>query len=145
MNRRIRPAAALSAVLLLLTMLLSAAGCGTKQASKKSDPPADGDYQVAVTLSGGTGRASVASPTALQIVGGKMTATLTWSSANYDYMLVDGERYEPEIIDGHSVFQIPVAALDRDLEVVADTVAMSTPHEITYTLRFDSVTLEAAK
>jgi len=138
MKRRICLTAAALAVLLLL----AAGGCGAKTASE--DPPADGSYQIAVALAGGTGKASVASPTALDIEQGRMTATLVWSSPNYDYMLVDGARYEAEIIDGHSVFMIPVAALDRDLEVVADTVAMSLPHEITYTLRFDSATLEAA-
>jgi len=31
---------------------------------------------------------------------------------------------------------IPVSALDTPLAVTADTVAMSTPHEIEYTLTF---------
>ena len=42
-------------------------------------------------------------------------------------------------------FEIPVAALDTALAVTADTVAMSTPHEIDYTLTFDSATLAAAE
>ena len=108
-----------------------------------SSVPADGSYRIAVTLTGGTGRASVASPALLEVREGRMTATLVWSSANYDYMLVDGERYDTEIVDGHSTFVIPVAALDTELPVVGDTVAMSTPHEISYTLNFDSSTLEA--
>ena len=37
------------------------------------------------------------------------------------------------------------AALDAALAVTADTVAMSTPHEIDYTLTFDSATLAAAE
>ena len=36
-------------------------------------------------------------------------------------------------------------ALDTALAVTADTVAMSTPHEIDYTLTFDSATLAAAE
>ena len=36
-----------------------------------------------------------------------------------------------------------MAALDTELAVTADTVAMSTPHEIDYTLTFDSATLAA--
>lgn len=60
-------------------------------------------------------------------------------------MLVDGEKYLPVNTDGNSTFEIPVAALDTALAVTADTVAMSTPHEIDYTLTFDSATLAAAR
>ena len=63
-----------------------------------------------------------------------------WSSPYYDYMIVDGERYEPEIIDEHSVFIIPISALDEKITVTADTTAMSMPYEREYTLFFDSST-----
>ena len=104
--------------------------------------PADGTYTCEVTLEGGSGRATVESPTALTVADGKMTATIVWSSPNYDYMLVDGEKYLPTNTDGNSTFEIPVAALDTALDVTADTVAMSTPHEIEYTLTFDSARLK---
>ena len=107
--------------------------------------PADGSYTCAVTLEGGSGRATVESPAALTVADGIMTATIVWSSPNYDYMLVDGEKYLPVNTDGNSTFEIPVAALDTALAVTADTVAMSTPHEIDYTLTFDSATLAAAE
>lgn len=51
-------------------------------------------------------------------------------------MVVDGEKYLPVNTEGNSVFQIPVEAFDQDIVVIADTVAMSTPHEIEYTLNF---------
>lgn len=105
---------------------------------------ADGAYFVEVTLSGGSGRASVQSPAALTVADGAATARIVWSSANYDYMLVDGARYDAAIEDGHSVFEIPVAAFDRPLAVVADTTAMSQPHEIGYTLSFDSARIAAS-
>ena len=60
-------------------------------------------------------------------------------------MLVDGEKYLAEIVDGHSVFEIPVTCFDRNLAVTADTTAMSQPHEIDYTLHFDSASLAPAK
>lgn len=107
--------------------------------------PTDGSYTCAVTLEGGSGRATVESPAALTVADGIMTATIVWSSPNYDYMLVDGEKYLPVNTDGNSTFEIPVAALDTALAVTADTVAMSTPHEIDYTLTFDSATLAAAE
>ena len=97
---------------------------------------ADGAYTCDVTLEGGSGRATVESPAALTVADGRMTATIVWSSPNYDYMLVDGEKYLPTNTEGNSTFEIPVAALDTPLDVVGDTVAMSTPHEIEYTLTF---------
>ncbi len=98
----------------------------------------DGTYQMEVELLGGSGRASVTSPAEVEIKNGKAVATLEWSSPNYDYMVVDGEKYLPVNTEGNSVFQIPVEAFDQDIAVIADTVAMSTPHEIEYTLNFHS-------
>ena len=105
--------------------------------------PADGTYTCEVTLEGGSGRATVESPAALTVADGKMTAAIVWSSPNYDYMIVDGEKYLPTNTEGNSTFEIPVSALDTALDVTADTVAMSTPHEIEYTLTFDSASLKA--
>ena len=110
-----------------------------------AEAPADGTYTCDVTLEGGSGRATVESPAALTVADGKMTATIVWSSPNYDYMLVDGEKYLPTNTEGNSTFEIPVAALDAPLDVVGDTVAMSTPHEIEYTLTFASASLIEAK
>ncbi len=103
---------------------------------------ADGSYLCEASLGGGSGKASIQSPAALMVKDGAVTATIIWSSANYDYMLVDGVRYDAEISDGHSWFTVPVAAFDRPLAVIADTTAMSRPYEIEYTLFFDSATLE---
>ena len=60
-------------------------------------------------------------------------------------MIVDGVKYEPVSNEGGSSFEIPVTALDVKIAVVADTVAMSTPHEIEYTILLDSSTLEELK
>ena len=105
---------------------------------------ADGDYTVSVTLGGGSGRASVQSPCRLWIREGKAEAEIVWGSANYDYMKVDGGQIPAEIRDGRSVCVIPVAAFDRALAVIADTTAMSRPHEIEYTLRFDAASIAPA-
>lgn len=108
------------------------------QAAAAVETPADGSYTCEVTLEGGSGRATVDSPAALTVADGKMTATIVWSSPNYDYMIVDGEKYLPTNTEGNSTFEIPVSALGVPLSVVADTVAMSTPHEIEYTLTFSA-------
>ena len=106
------------------------------QAAEAVETPADGSYTCEVTLEGGSGRATVDSPAALTVADGKMT--IVWSSPNYDYMIVDGEKYLPTNTEGNSTFEIPVSALGTPLSVVADTVAMSTPHEIEYTLTFSA-------
>ena len=108
------------------------------QAAEAVETPADGSYTCEVTLEGGSGRATVDSPAVLTVADGKMTATIVWSSPNYDYMIVDGEKYLPTNTEGNSTFEIPVSALGTPLSVVADTVAMSTPHEIEYTLTFSA-------
>lgn len=102
----------------------------------------DGTYEFDVTLTGGTGRATVESPAKVEIKDKEATATIIWSSPNYDYMIVDGEKYEPVNRDGNSTFEIPVTVFDTEMEVTADTVAMSTPHEIDYTLNFDSSSMK---
>ena len=103
---------------------------------------ADGEHTVEVALEGGTGKASVDSPAVIRKSGDEIIAVITWSSPYYDYMIVDGQKYEPVNTEGNSVFEIPVASLDSPLEVVADTTAMSEPHEIEYTLKFDTSSIK---
>lgn len=97
----------------------------------------DGEYSIQVDLEGGSGKASVSSPTLMLVKNGRMYAELQWSSSNYDYMIVDGEKFQNESEEGrNSVFTIPVTVLDDKMEVIADTLAMGAPHEIDYTLTF---------
>lgn len=102
---------------------------------------ADGEYTVEAVLSGGTGRAKLLNPTALTVSEGKITATIVWSSSNYDYMIVNGDQYLPITTDGGSTFQIPVESLGVEIPVTADTVAMGTPHEIEYTILLQADTV----
>lgn len=105
----------------------------------------DGSYTIELTMEGGSGRASIQSPTQITVADGAATAILEWSSPNYDYMLVNGEKYLPVNTEGNSVFEVPVEALDVPLTMIGDTVAMSTPHEVEYTVTFHSETLESAE
>ena len=99
----------------------------------------DGEYSIQVDLEGGSGKASVTSPTLVTVQEGSVTAHIQWSSSNYDYMIVDGEKYLPVNEEGgNSEFEIPVLAMDEAMPVIADTTAMGTPHEINYTLTFYS-------
>lgn len=102
----------------------------------------DGTYSVEITFEGGTGKAQILSPVTVTITDQKATATVAWSSPNYDYMLVDGEKYLPTNTEGNSVFEIPVSGFDQPLDIVGDTVAMSKPHEVEYTITFHSDTMK---
>ena len=108
--------------------------CGKKELT-------DGKHTIEVTLSGGSGRASIESPTTLVINGETLTATIVWSSPYYEYMLIDGVQYDPIQTEGNSTFEIPIV-LDEDMAVSASTIAMSEPHLVEYTLHFDSSTVK---
>ena len=127
-------------VVLVILLLVLCPGC---RKEKEPEALADGTYHIEVTLTGGTGRATIASPLELTVQDGQMSAKIVWSSPNYDYMKVNDMRYDAVVVDGHSVFTVPVASLEEPLPVVADTVAMSVPHEIEYTITFDAATLAA--
>lgn len=103
----------------------------------------DGVYSVEVTMTGGTGRAHITSPLQLTVSGESMTARVEWSSPNYDLMIVDGKEFLPVNESGNSVFEIPVYTLDEPLDVQAETVAMSEPHMVDYTITFDKSSLPA--
>lgn len=99
----------------------------------------DGEYSIEVNMTGGSGRASVSSPTLLTVRGGHAYARLLWSSAYYDYMIVDGAWFYNLTTDGgNSTFEIPVTVMDDPIAITADTTAMGDPLEIEYTLTFYS-------
>ena len=99
----------------------------------------DGEYSIEVNMTGGSGRASVSSPTLMIVRGGRAYARLLWSSAYYDYMIIDTERFFNLTTDGgNSTFEIPITVMDDPMQVVADTTAMGDPLEIEYTLTFYS-------
>ena len=130
----------LAALCLVLCLL---AGCGAPAAQEQNT---DGVFQLPVTLEGGSGKASLESPALLTVENGLCTAEIRWSSPNYDYMIVNGEKFLPVNTEGNSCFVIPVLAFDRPYAVVADTTAMSQPYEIDYSVCFyaDSIAEAAA-
>ena len=113
-------------------------GCVCQAAGMEIDKE-DGEYSIQVDLEGGSGKATVTSPTILTVKDGQAYAQIQWSSSNYDYMIVDGEKYLPTNEEGmNSVYEIPILSMDEGMPVIADTVAMGAPHEIEYTLTFYS-------
>lgn len=102
----------------------------------------DGVYSVEVLLTGGSGRADILSPATLTVKNKKAMAKIEWSSSNYDYMKVDEQIYYPINVSGNSLFELPVIAFDWKIPVIADTTAMSEPHEVEYALLFKSETIK---
>lgn len=96
----------------------------------------DGTYSMGITFAGGSGKAEILSLVSVTVAGGKAMATVQWNSPNYDYMIVNGEKYLPVNTEGDSIFEIPVLIFDEPMDIIGDTVAMSKPHEIEYTLTF---------
>ena len=120
-------------IVCLLFVICFLTACHAPQSEKL----ADGTYQADVTLTGGSGRATVDSPAALTVEDGEIYATIVWSSPYYDYMIVADETYYNEAkVEENSTFTIPLEKLPCEISVIADTTAMSVPHEIEYTLSF---------
>lgn len=111
------------------------------------EPLQDGSYAVEVSMEGGSGKASVETPALMEVREGRCYARIVWSSSNYDYMIVDGKKYENQAGENeNSTFMIPIPGFDEDIELTADTLAMGEPHEITYIFRFyaDSIADESS-
>ncbi len=103
----------------------------------------EGSYLVDALLEGGSGKASIESPAVLTYDGETCMLQVVFSSPHYDYMLVDDVRYDRVNTEGNSMFLIPVDGFDYRMSVVADTTAMSKPHEISYTILLDSKSIKA--
>lgn len=133
-------------LLLMVCSLLS--GCADKNGTQEKSIKEtglqlqDGTYSIELAFEGGSGKAKVLSPATVTVSGETVTATIQWSSPNYDYMLVDGEKYLSVNSEGNSVFEIPVLFFDQPMDVIGDTVVMSKPHEIEYTLTFYADTMQ---
>lgn len=124
---------------LLFCVVLLMTGCTQKEVDIRED----GTYYVEVSLEGGSGKVTIESPAKVEVLEESRVAYIKWSSPNYDYMIVDGQKYFPVNTEGNSEFRIPIKEFDVPVSVIADTTAMSVPHEIEYqlTLHSDSVML----
>lgn len=128
------------ACIIILIMMSGAVltGCAEKEASDstvENQSYSDGAYNVNVTLEGGTGKATISSPAIVTVSDGKPSITVVWSSKNYDYMIVNDIKYINEAPAGEkSEFTFPIDGIPCDMNVIGDTTAMSTPHEIEYTI-----------
>ena len=113
----------LKKIALLLFFLLLC--CGFAQAEEGFAP--DG-----FSFSGGTGRVTLSCPE-LYMDGEQAWAAVVFSSPRYTYVKTEGTEY-PTVCDEHTSRAVIPVPLNRSFEIQAQTTAMSTPHEITYTL-----------
>ncbi len=121
-------------MLLVLSLLLSVNSCAPAKGSTgdSSKELTKETYLVDIGFEGGSGKACIKSPVEVTAIDGSMTARFVWSSKNYDYMIVNGVKYENENVGGESTFTVVINDITGTLPVIGDTVAMSTPHEIEY-------------
>lgn len=101
----------------------------------------NGTYTVEVSLEG-AGKAVVASPTDLYVEDGLAMAEIVFGSSNYDYVIAGDEKCSLLNKEGNSTFLIPVEGFDYNFPIIADSIALGKPREISYTIRFDSSTIK---
>ncbi|MCR5007185.1 MAG: ABC transporter substrate-binding protein [Oribacterium sp.] len=93
----------------------------------------DGIYVPAVfNYSGGSGRVTI-SCDEVELSGGEAIASIAFSSPNYEYIRVDDLKITGESTEKTSTFKVPVK-LDEEMTLIGCTTAMSSPHEISYTI-----------
>ncbi len=111
-----------------------------QQAVKESSPLygiADGDYNIAVDVFGGED--TVESPVPMTIENGEATATLQFSSPNYDSLVMTGDTYEPvEVTADSATYELPIRVFDTSIPVTFNSVSSGAPEELAGSLSFHS-------
>ncbi len=129
----------IAAMCIAVGLLLT--GCGESaeavdNTAAESSILKDGVYEsdeITFHWSGGSGRVELTCEK-VTIEKGEATAEITFSSPNYSYAKIGETELEGTYTEETSTFQVPVT-LGEEIELVGCTTAMSTPHEITYTIR----------
>ena len=135
-----------------------AAGCAGSDTAQREEEPV---CWASAQLQGGSGKAFVETPCPVYKKEGTLCALITWSSDHYDYMIVNEKKLLQVNTEGNAQFMVPLGSLEEiageaagaesggaemlpdalggtslEIDVQADTTAMSTPHLIDYTLSF---------
>ena len=147
--------------LILSIWIIMAAGCAGSDTAQREEGPV---CWASAQLQGGSGKAFVETPCPVYEKEGTLSALITWSSDHYDYMIVNEKKLLPVNTEGNAQFMVPLGSPEGiagegagiesaesgfmealsdalngrtlDIDVQADTTAMSTPHLIDYTLSF---------
>ena len=147
--------------LILSIWIISVTGCAGSDAARTDAEPV---CWASARLQGGSGKAFVETPCPVYEKEGILCALITWSSDHYDYMIVNEKKLLPVNTEGNAQFMVPLGSPEGiagegagiesaesgfmealsdalngrtlEIDVQADTTAMSTPHLIDYTLSF---------
>ncbi len=110
-----------------------AASDGTTAVIDNSTILPDGLYTPdSFLFSGGTGKVNIACPS-VRVKDGQAYAQIRFSSSKYGYVKANAETYYPISTDDGSLFEIPVE-LNKNNKILGMTTAMSSAHEIEYTI-----------
>ena len=143
---------------ILSIWIIMAAGCAGSDTAQREEEPV---CWASAQLQGGSGKAFVETPCPVYKKEGTLCALITWSSDHYDYMIVNDKKLLQVNTEGNAQFMVPLGSLEEiageaagaesggaemlpdalggtslEIDVQADTTAMSTPHLIDYTLSF---------
>ena len=143
---------------ILSIWIIMAAGCAGSDTAQREEEPV---CWASAQLQGGSGKAFVETPCPVYKKEGTLCALITWSSDHYDYMIVNEKKLLQVNTEGNAQFMVPLGSLEEiageaagaesggaemlpdalggtslEIDVQADTTAMSTPHLIDYTLSF---------
>ena len=102
---------------------------------------ADGAYLCEVALEG-KGKASVQSPAVLTVRDGQAWVDIVFSTKKIDYVIVDGEKYEPTSTEDGAAFTVPAAVFDSLIAITVDSTAITPATEVPYSLRLSSQSLK---
>lgn len=121
-------------VLPILAVILVLAVCtGIFYKSTTEDSLKDETYFPEFSFTGGTGKVSISCEQVV-LKDGQATAEIVFDSPNYTWVKVEGVQYDNQTPgEASSVFEIPVNP-EGITEIIAQTTAMSVPHEIEYQL-----------
>lgn len=105
----------------------------TTDAVNNSTALPDGSYTPdSFSFSGGTGKVRITCPS-VRVEEGQAYAEIRFSSSKYGYVKANAETYYPISTEDGSLFEIPIE-LNKNNKILAMTTAMSSAHEIEYTI-----------
>lgn len=95
-----------------------------------------------LTVSEAAEKAGVASPALMLVKDARAYVQLTWSSPNYDYMLVNGDKYLNEASDGgNSQFTVPIMELDQPLRTLP--IRLLWAHPMRFPMNLPSIAIRS--
>lgn len=80
----------------------------------------DGMYTIRFTVTGGDGKETIHTPATLNVDDEKAYAIITWDSATYQTLTLDGKTFKNSGDAENSRFEIPVTTFEEPMTLVMD-------------------------